>query len=304
MAISTGSRSYVAYITETVAGTTPVTPAFKGVPFTGTTLNLTRGGISDPSLRSDRMKRYFRLGNRTVGGNISVSYAPGTYDDFLEATCMGLWATNVLKVGTTVRTFSMEIGHLDVTQFRTFTGCAMGGLTLNVPSGNTLVTGEFEVMGMNGAIAATTLDSDSTIDYAGTTGTPFVHLDATFLEGGVAIGYLTGVQVKIDNSLTVNYAAGSAGARAITSGMSLITGQVTAYFESAALFAKWFAETTTSLSFTLVSGAKSQAWLMPNVRYTASTIPVSGDGPVIQTLTFEALFDAVTGTTLQITRVP
>lgn len=302
MTQATGSRSYLAYVAETVAGTTPATPALKGIPFQNTSLNLTRGLVTDPSLRSDRQKRYSRLGNRMVGGNIVVSYAPNTFDELLESVFLSSWTTDVLKIGVTPKSFTFEIGHPDISQYRTFTGVTAGGFTLNVPSGNTLVTGEFTMMGTNGAIGSATVDAAGGIE-APVEGDPFVHLDATFLEGGVSIGYLTGVQIEIQNQLTANYAAGSPGARSITAGMATVTGQITAYFESAALFTKWLAETDSSLKFTLTVGADSQEWFLPKVQYSASTIPVANDGPIIQTLTFEALYDSVTGSVVQVTRV-
>lgn len=301
MAQSTGSNTYFAYVVEATPGTTPASPVMKSIPIQTTSLNMTRGLITDPSLRSDRMKRFSRQGNRSVGGNVVVSYSPDVYDDLLAASFHGAWASNVLKIGSTQSFMSVELGHLNVAQYRSFVGCTVNEFTLNVNSGNQLVTAEFAMMGMNGAIASTSLDANG-VD-APAQLDPFVHLDGVFNEGGSPIGYMTGLQLKIGNQLTTNYAAGSAGARSITPGMANVTGQITGYFESAALYEKWLNETASSLSFTLTSGTKSQAWSIPNVKYTASTIPVANDGPIIQTLTFEGLYNAGISSIVQVTRV-
>lgn len=302
MTQATGIRTYFGYIAEVTPGTTPATPSLVAVPRVSDTLQVTRGLIKDAALRSDRMPRYLRLGNKAVGGNVNVSYAPNTFGPLLEAAFRSAYASNVLKIGTTDKSITCEVGHPDISQYRQFTGVRVNKFTLNVPSTNTLVTAELELLGENGIISATTLDAGGGIDDA-TAAQPFVHLDATFTEGGSSIGYLTGVQVVIENNLQANYAAGSAAARSVTAGMAMVTGQVTAYFESAALFTKWYSETASSLAFTLNSGASSEAWNFPNVKYTALTLPTAGDGPIIQTLSFEALYDAGTSSLVTVTRV-
>lgn len=302
---ATGSRLALAYVAEVTAGTTPTTPALLSVPIISTDLQLSRGLVSDSSLRPDRMKRYSRLGNKSVGGKVQVAYAPDVYDDWLAAVMFSAgatgWTTNVAKVGTTQKSFSIEHGQADIGQYRQFTGCTPSAFTLNVPSGNTLVTADFEFVGMNGAIAATSLDADG-YGVPAVTGDPFVHLDGSFTEGGSSIAYMTGLQLKIDNKLQSNYALGSSAARSITPGMASVTGQITVFFESAALITKFLAETNSSLTFTLVSGAKSQIWNMPVVQYNAANVAVSGDGPQVITLPFEALYDSGIGSVLQVTR--
>lgn len=300
MAQATGSLIKLGYVAEVTPGTTPATPALKALPITTHSLQLSRGLISDNSLRSDRMKRFSRLGNRTVGGSISVNYAPNTYEELLQAVMFS--ATTVTagaKVGTTQKSFTIEHGQPDIGVYRTFTGMTPASFTLTVPSGNALVTAEFEFNGMNGATGATSLDA--TFDQPSNADVPFVHLDAVFNEGGTGVSYLTGVQVKIDNQLSTNYALGSAGARSITAGMANVTGQITAFFESSVLVNKFLNETSSSLSFTLNAGGSSETWTLPNVKYNAASIAISGDGPQIITLPFEALFDATSGTVLTVT---
>lgn len=302
MAQATGSRIRFGYVAEVTAGTTPASPALKALPITSHNLQLTRGLISDNSLRSDRMKRFSRLGNKTVGGSVSVNYAPNTYSDWVKAVMFS--STDVsagAKIGTTQTSFSIEHGQPDIGEYRQFLGMVPSSFTLNVPSGNSLVTAEFEFVGMNGVISSSTLDP--TFDSPDADDEPFVHLDATFSEGGSGISYLTGVQVKIENQLSSNYALGSASARSITPGMANVTGQITAFFESAVLANKFLNETESSLSFTLNSNGTAETWSLPRVQYNSSTVAISGDGPQIITLTFEALWDSTVGSPLVVTAV-
>lgn len=300
MAQATGSRINLGYVAEVTPGTTPATPAFKAVPITNETVQLSRGLISDNSLRADRQKRFSRLGNRTVGGAISVNYAPHTYADWVQAVMFSATTTTVgAKVGTTQKSFTIEMGQPDIGVYRTFNGMTPSSFTLNVPSGNALVTAEFEFMGMNGAMTATSMDA--TFDQPSNADQPFVHLDSTFNEGGTGISYLTGLTVTIDNALTQNYALGSAGARSITAGMANVTGQIVAFFESSALFLKFLNETESSLSFTLNANSTTETWTLPRVKYNAASIALNGDGPQTLTLPFEALFDTASGTVLTVT---
>lgn len=301
MSQATGSRLQFSYVAETVPGTTPTTPAFKATPLLSTDLQFGRGLITDASLRADRMKRYSRLGNHSVGGSIDVNYAPAVFDDLLASAMFSTWNSNVAKVGTTQTSYTLEVGATDINQYRAFKGCVPSVFSLTVPSGNTMVTGKFEFMGMTSTLSPTSLDADGAT--APVDGDPFVHLDGSFSLDGSPIAYFTGIQVKIDNQVQANYALGSPIARSVTAGMANITGQVTAYFESALLANLFINETDASLMFTLNSGASSQTWSMPVVQFNAANIAISGDGPQIITLPFEALYDSVSGTVLTVTRV-
>lgn len=302
MAQATGSRINIGYVIETVPGTTPATPQLKALPITNETIQLSRGLISDNSLRADRMKRFSRLGNRTVGGAVSVNYAPHTYADWVQAVMFSATPTSAgAKVGTTQTSFSMEIGQPDIGVYRQFNGMTPSSFTLTVPSGNAMVTADFEFMGMNGVIGTSTLDADYT--EPSDEDEPFVHLDSTFNEGGTGISYLTGLTLTIDNALTQNYALGSAGARSITAGMANVTGQITAFFESAALFQKFLTETESSLSFTLSANNTTETWTLPRVKYNAASIALNGDGPQTVTMPFEALYDSASQTVLTVTSV-
>jgi hypothetical protein len=86
-------------------GTTPTTPVLKPIRHTGTTLGLSKDAIESEELRQDRQVANFRHGNKSVAGDVNVELSYGTFDDLIEATLAGTWATDVLKAGTTRRSF-------------------------------------------------------------------------------------------------------------------------------------------------------------------------------------------------------
>lgn len=301
MAQSIGSRSQLAYIAETVAGTTPTTPAMKQLyGYQSATLDVTKGLIQDTAIRANGMKKFGRHGNKAVGGTITCSYAPGTQDDIMASALYSSWSTDVLKLGFTPAPMTLEVGYLNTNLYRRFTGCHFSAFKLNVPSGNQLATAEFDVVGMDGTVATTPLDA--TLTAPTLEGVPFVHLDGTFSLGGTSIAYFTGLQLNVENALTSNYAMGSAVARSVTKGMSNVTGQVTAYYESNDLATQFLTEAETDLEFTLTTPSGSHAYSLPRVKLNGFTAPLNGDGPVVATIIFEAYYDDTMDSVFSITR--
>jgi len=66
---------------------------------TGDTINLTKNTAQSAELTGDRAIRYLRHGNETVGGDVSLEFAPAVFDDFLASAIGGTWGT-VAATGT------------------------------------------------------------------------------------------------------------------------------------------------------------------------------------------------------------
>ena len=107
MAFAQGSRSSLSYITETTFGTTPA-GNFQNLPFTSHSLNMTKDRVEGTDIQADRMSRVDRHGNRQVSGDITGDLRDGDFDELLESAMLSAWSTNVLKVGTTPKFFSIE----------------------------------------------------------------------------------------------------------------------------------------------------------------------------------------------------
>ena len=99
MAGATNTERGSGYILESIANTTPSTPAFKSLPFSA--LNLT----ANPRVREQ--KSITAGGQRTgltrsgfgVSGSASGGLIYGEYDDFLASLFQADWASDVLKNG-------------------------------------------------------------------------------------------------------------------------------------------------------------------------------------------------------------
>lgn len=299
MTIAAGSQTQLAYVVETTYGQTPVTPSTQLVEYTSFDGGLTPNTLEDPTIKSNRQKSYARRGNVSTEGTLECILAPTNYDAFIEAALLGTWTADVLKVGTTKRSFAIEQGFNDIGEFRVFNGSTISTMGVSVPVDG-LVTASFGFQGAN-----TTPFSTTSIDATPTAVAQtekFFHESGIFTEGNVSVGFLSAIEFELDNNLTTNYALGVLGARDVSAGTVSVTGTVTALFESVEFYNKFVQNVDSSIEFTLVGGANTMTFLFPRVKYTTGAVPVAGDGPLTVTMEFEALYDATEDTVLKITR--
>ena len=299
MECAQGSRHELNYIAQTVFGETPATPVFKSFRNTGTTLELSKTSIVSEELRSDEQISDFRGGNRQVGGDISMELSADSFDDMLEAALGGTWATDILKAGTTKRSFTLERKFADITQYLRYTGMVVSGMALSVQP-DTMVTGSFTFIGKN-------QESDTVIVTGATYGsptttTPFDSFSGTITEGGVAIATVTGIDLTLDRGSEASFVIGDPTTPCITNGKSNLTGTLTAQFNDAVMLTKFIDETESSLTFSLTDGTKTQTYNIPRIKYTGGSVQVSNDGFVAISLPFQALLDSTEDSNIKITR--
>ena len=208
MAFGTGSQVQVTITNETVYGTSDYTIAGDSqiIPIISNGLNLAKGIFEDPSINADRQKRFSRHGNKEVTGDMSISYAHETYDELLESVLFSTFATNALTIGSTIKSFTVEVGHLDISQYREFSGIVVNSMSLEVNLDG-VVQSSFGLVGKDMTVSAVAQDSAPT---AAPTKQPMVHFDGTFKEAGSVIAILTGINLNIENNINSNYALGDA----------------------------------------------------------------------------------------------
>jgi hypothetical protein len=299
MACAQGSRHEINYIAEAEFGVTPAIPVFKNLRNTGTNLELSKNAIVSEELRSDRQISDARHGNKQVGGDINFELSADTFDDMLEAVLGGTWTTDVLKAGTMSRTFTIERNFTDIGQYMRYTGMMANTLSLSVQP-DAIVTGTVGFVG-KGQTVDTSIITGATYDDPTTT-LPFDSFSGTVKEGGTEIAVVTGIDLTLENGAEANFVIGSDETPCITTGNSNLTGTLTAQFKDEVLLQKFIDETESQLEFTLDDGTKSQTWLMPRIKYTGGSVPVSGGGLITISLPFQAIMDAATETQIQITR--
>jgi hypothetical protein len=292
-------RRQVSYVVESVFGTTPGTPQMNLIDFTGYQATLNAEQLNSNNITAHRQISFSRRGNTGVEGTLTVEMCPDNYDWALENLFRNTYSTNVLKPGNTLTSYTIEEGFNDIAQYQIVTGARINSMSITV-SPDSLVIAEFGFMGAGAsALSGTPLDATPT---AVTAKNSFFHEGGTFTEGGSTIATLSNISLEITNNMAGNYGLGSTSYRSFSDGKFAVTGEVTAYFESAALYNKFRNSTATSLEFTLVAGAESLKFEMSNLVYTGGNFDTGAEGPVTTTLQFTALYDGTDAASIVITR--
>jgi len=301
MPFSQGSRSSLSFVTEVTFGTTPA-GNFTNLPFSTHSLNLTKDRVAGNDIQADRMPRVDRHGNRQVAGDIVVDLRDGVYDAFLESAMLNAWSTNVLKVGTTPKFFSIEDYAADIDQARLFTGMSVSTMGVSLAP-NQMVTTTFGMVGKDMTISATQKTQTAAANNA-----PFDAYSGDIAIGNVgsssAVAIVTGLDFTLNNSFAPTFVIGDSAAPSLEYGRAEIEGTITAYFEDTALINRFLNETETELEVSVndPTGTNAYSFLFPRIKINSADVPVDGPTSRIINLSFVALYDATENSNLVITR--
>jgi len=296
-----GSRSSLSYIVESTFGTTPA-GNFTNLPFSTQSLNLSKDRVAGNDIQADRMPRVDRHGNRQTGGDIAADLRKGDYDAFLESAMLNTWATDVLKVGTTPKHFSIEDYNADIDQARLFTGCTVSTMGLSIAP-NQMVTTTFGMVGKDMTIGATEKTQDAASGNA-----PFDAYSGAVAIGNVgassSVAIVTGIDFTLNNSFSPTFVVGDDSAPCLEVGRAEIEGTITAYFEDDALINRFLNETETELSVSVddPTGSNAYTFLFPRVKINSADVGVDGPNSRIINMSFVSLYDSTEATNLKITR--
>jgi len=302
MAIASGSRHRLAAIAEVTYGTTPATPAFTTLRHNSCNIGLSKDAVESEEIRGDRQITCFRHGNKSVGGDIEGELAYGEYDKLIEAAMCGTWTADVLKAGTTRRSFTIERTFQDITQYVRYTGCEVNTMSISIAP-NSMVGVSFGFIGKDQSIAQTAIASST---YSVLTDTcQFDSFTATISEGGSPIALVTEAEITLENGIEPQFVVGSATTLRPSIGRCNVTGSITVYFEDQAMLTKFQNETESSLDITLTDPAGNTFKIdIPKLKYTSGQPDVSGKGSVTISMDFQAIYDSVDASNIVITRNP
>lgn len=296
-----GSRSSLSYIVESTFGTTPA-GNFTNLPFSTHSLNLTKERVAGNDIQADRMTRVDRHGNRQTGGDIVADLRKGDYDAFLESAMLNTWATDVLKVGTTPKHFSIEDYAADIDQARVFTGCTVSSMAISIAP-NQMVATTFSMVGKDMSMGTTEKTQD-----APSGNSPFDAYSGDLAIGNVGSpttsAIVTGIDFTLNNSFAPTFVVGDDSAPCLEVGRAEIEGTITAYFEDAALINRFLDETETAISVSVddPTGGNAYTFLFPRVKINSADVGVDGPNSRIINMSFVALYDSTEATNLKITR--
>lgn len=300
MPIASGSRVGVSYVAEATAGTTPGIPSMKTFRATTRNLNLSKNNIQSAEVRPDRMRRSSRHGFKSAQGTLGAEIAPNDHDDFLEAALSGAWTTDVLQIGTNLRTFSIERRFTDIAQYQAFAGCAINSMRMQMQP-DSMATIEFGIVGMSGGgFSATSLGTPA----AAVDDEPFTALDGSLSIDGTPISVVTGIDFELNNNRSVQGVVGADTSPGVFEGEAILTGNMTAFFEDAGLVNNFVNETDIAMQVVLqnAAGTKSHTWAFHKLKVNGGDIDPPTSGPITLSMPFEAIYSAGDGNLLTLTR--
>ena len=301
MAFSQGSRSSLSYIVESTFGTTPA-GNFTNLPFSTHSLNLTKDRVAGNDIQSDRMPRVDRHGNRQVAGDIVVDLRDADYDAFLESAMLNTWSTNVLKVGTTPKFFSIEDYAADIDQARLFAGMSVSTMAISLAP-NQMVTTTFGMVGKNMTIGQTQKTQTAASGAA-----PFDAYSGDIAIGNVAgssaVAIVTGLDFTLNNSFAPTFVIGDDAAPSLEYGRAEVEGTMSVYFENDSLINRFLNETESEISVSVndPTGVNAYTFLFPRVKINSADVGVDGPTSRVIKMSFVSLFDTTQATNLKITR--
>jgi hypothetical protein len=306
MAIQTGVGTILTYKAESVLGTKPAasSPAAKTVRRVSGIPAVTAAQITSSELRPDRQTASMRQGQRALAASIQGELAITSWDDWMEMAMCGTWTSNVLKVGTTKRSMSLEAGFTDIAKYQTFFGVRIGQMAISIQP-NAIATITFDLQGIDAdPISGSQYFTSPT---APETTQALTGVGGTLTIGGSPVANTTALDITLNNNLNPPQVIGSRHPPDILLGRATVTGNITALFQDETLVNAFVNETNTAVSMALTDPDSepdsSLTIALAKARFSAATIEAQGDAGALVRITYTALIDATAATSLSITRV-
>lgn len=237
MATSNTNDSQIAIVAEVIAGTTPATPAFQIIKFTGETLKAQPQTEEDTEIgKAGRSAYPMDISGLTVNGSINFNLRKSAWFESVLEGVFGspfgvcpadgspLAETNGIFVGKTVKTFTVEKRMADpVTPgaylYQRFVGCTFSNLQLSITP-NRRITGSVSVVGGVPSLASAAIAGAT---YAPAEANPVFRASdvLTLTLSGVAVGTYcwTNATLTFDSGNTGLPCIGTSGDREVALGL-------------------------------------------------------------------------------------
>jgi hypothetical protein len=210
----------------------------------------------------------------------------------------GFIATSRLENGNVMKSYTIEVQHSDITQFRQYTGMIPSKMDLKLGVG-AIITGSFEFMGKSmNLIQATSMGTPA----AAQTYTPANATRGVFdiLEGGSSVSALTYIKsadLSFDNKLRIQDAVGVFGAAGVGAGTMNIGGKLEVYFAEHTLYGKLISGAASSLALPILDvDGNGYVYYFPRIKYTAAKVATGGqDQDNMLSMEFSAIPDVTVG---------
>lgn len=307
--MSDTNRVGLIYVPEVTLGTTPANSSgWKPIRKTSETLLPNYSTKQSEEIRSDRMRGDVVQTSATVGGNVAFELSGATLDDFMQAVLGGTWATNVLKVGTTKRSFTIEKSFNDLpsgNKYEQYTGMRVGELSLALAF-DQIATGSMTFAGTGVSDSSTSAVGSGTVA-AATATEPFnstIDVIDVEIDGVASTLYFENLNLSLNANLRGKNAIKRLFAFDQGYGSAGVELSARCYFEDRSLEAKVRSGASFSIAFAISDGTYGYEVLLPRAYITnRSGNNASGrDADVMSDVTIAGAYDASSGSSVVITR--
>ncbi len=235
----------------------------------------------------------------TAASALELTVSPAPVDNTADADEVITVQGRTADIGSTLSTFTFERQFADITQFQTFTGCAINTMSVSIQP-ESIVTANLDIVGMGfGNMSGTTLDATPT---AASFTSPFSAFDGSLYIDGVAQTVVTGVDFQIQNGRGVQGVVGSNTSPDVFEGTAVVTGTLSYFLEDATLISLFEDETEAALSIKLDELGDTSDFhslFFPRIKLNTSDIDPGQEGPIVANATFQALYDSTNDTSLR-----
>lgn len=307
MANAPTSTSRIGFIAETTFGTTPSTPTFQLFRKTQGELRLQKVVGRSDEIIGDRMIRDVQQLGQDVAGSLNFEYSDATLETFLEAATGGAWATDVLKVGNALKSFTFEeryeVGSSSYTYHR-YTGCVIDSISMELTARQP-IRGAIAVMGQTAADPDTAIITGATYTSANTEPIYTPNTVASISAFGLGtVPPIKKISLNIQNNMRKREVLGSLYVDSFGQGQCTVTGSMEAYFPSAALLQAVLDHDQAALTFTIgATSGKKLTVSIPKAQLTnGGTVAGGKDDDIMVNLEFEGVYDSSSGSNIVITR--
>ncbi len=146
MAKATGAQTSIAYVVESVWGTTPASPAMKELRCKSESIDLAKAPVKSGEIKPHRMPQNLIHGMHNVAGDVVCEFG-NFLDDWLEAALFGQMASNIIKLGQYHKSFTVERRLHTIHEAFQYSGVRPNGLKLSLKPDPAIAEIIFPVIG-------------------------------------------------------------------------------------------------------------------------------------------------------------
>ena len=206
-----------------------------------------------------------------------------------------------IKNGTTQASASIEVGRLDVDLHQKFSGCVVSGFTLNLVDGQ-ILQGTFDIVGQQSTRSGTAHSSGFT---AANTNAVLDPLDVQTVTINGSEYPVQALSLTVNNNIAARRNVGDEGPQSMRRGRFMVTGSISAYFDSFQSLTEFVNDTSVNL-FVVIQDESNEGWAfsLNKIKWTNAGVDTTGpDTDELKQLDFMGLFDPTSACTMRLFRV-